>query len=127
MFVFCNIFVLCELKVNIRIPQNDNAVYNDSWLDITNYLFFVKQLAISNNRDKGGVDVPLTMLKQGNSGIVKELRGQSASVKHLGDLGFVAGTPVRVITELNGNLIIELKGSRLALNKVTASRIILVD
>lgn len=71
--------------------------------------------------------MPLTMLKQGNTGIIKELRGQSAAVRHLEDLGFVVGVTVRVITELSGNLIIELKGSRLALNKVTASRIILAD
>ena len=71
--------------------------------------------------------MPLAMLKQGNSGIIKELHGQSAAVKHLEDMGFVAGETVRVISELAGNLIIELKGSRLALNKTLANRIILTD
>ena len=71
--------------------------------------------------------MPLAMLKQGNSGIIKELHGGSAAVKHLEDMGFVAGETVRVISELAGNLIIELKGSRLALNKTLANRIILKD
>lgn len=71
--------------------------------------------------------MPLTMLKQGESGTIKELHGQAAAVKHLEDLGFIAGETVRVITELSGNLIIELKGSHLALNKVMASRIILAE
>ena len=71
--------------------------------------------------------MPLAMLKQGNSGIIKELHGGSAAVKHLEDMGFVAGETVRVISELSGNLIIELKGSRLALNKTLANRIILTD
>ena len=69
----------------------------------------------------------LTMLRRGEYGIVKELHGQATSVKHLEDLGFIAGETVRVITELSGNLIVELKGSRLALNKVMASRIILAE
>ncbi|MDE5753415.1 MAG: ferrous iron transport protein A [Oscillospiraceae bacterium] len=67
------------------------------------------------------------MLKQGQSGIIKELHGKSAAIRHLEELGFIAGETVRVVSELAGNLIIELKGSRLALNKVTASRIILAD
>lgn len=71
--------------------------------------------------------MPLTMLRRGEYGIVKELHGQATAVKHLEDLGFIAGETVRVITELSGNLIVELKGSRLALNKVMASRIILAE
>lgn len=71
--------------------------------------------------------MPLTMLKQGDSGIIKEIRGKFDIIKHLEDLGFVAGVTVEVITELSGNLIIKLKGSRLALNKAMANHIILRD
>lgn len=69
----------------------------------------------------------LTMLKQGQTGVIKKVHGQAAAVQHLADLGFVAGENVRVVSELSGNLIIELKGSRLALNKVMANRVILQD
>ena len=69
--------------------------------------------------------MPLAMLKQGGFGTIQELRGMPAVVKHLEDLGFVAGETVRVIAELSGNVIIELKGSRLALDKAMANRIIL--
>ncbi len=67
----------------------------------------------------------LVMLKPGDSGIIKGLDGKSGVVKRLGELGFVAGETVRVITELSGNVIVELKGSRLALNKAMANRVIL--
>lgn len=71
--------------------------------------------------------MPLTMLKKGDSGIIKEIHGQSAAVKHLEDLGFVAGETVRIITEWAGNLIVDLKGSRLALDKAMANRIIIMS
>ena len=69
--------------------------------------------------------MPLAMLKRDGFGMIKELRGTPAVVKRLEDLGFVAGETVRVIAELSGNVIIELKGSRLALDKAMANRIIL--
>ena len=71
--------------------------------------------------------MPLTMLTQGASGVIREVRGKAEAVRHLADLGFVAGETIRVVAEQSGNLIVELKGSRLALNKVTASRIILAE
>ncbi len=75
----------------------------------------------------GGDDMPLAMLKQDGFGMIREIYGKSAVVKRLEDLGFVAGETVRVITELSGNMIIELKGSRLALDRAMANHIILRD
>lgn len=71
--------------------------------------------------------MPLAMLKQDGFGMIREICGKSAVVKRLEDLGFVAGETVRVITELSGNMIIELKGSRLALDRAMANHIILRD
>lgn len=69
--------------------------------------------------------MPLAMLRQGGFGMIQGLCGKPSVVKRLEDLGFVAGETVRVIAELSGSMIIELKGSRLALDKAMANRIIL--
>lgn len=69
--------------------------------------------------------MPLAMLKQGESGIICQLRGRDEVIKHLQDIGFVAGEVVKVVSEISGNLIIEIKGSRLAMDRVMVNRIIL--
>lgn len=69
--------------------------------------------------------MPLSMLNTGDAGVIRQLHGQPKVVKHLEDMGFVAGESVTVISSVNGNLIVEIKGTRLALNLVTANRIIL--
>lgn len=71
--------------------------------------------------------MPLTMLREGTTGIIKELHGRPDVKKHLEDLGFVPGDTVRVISEISGNLIIEVKGTRLAVNKIMANHVILED
>lgn len=67
------------------------------------------------------------MLKQGDFGIIKELHGRVEVVKRMEDLGFVPDTTVTVITKLSGNLIVELKGTRIALNQGMANRIIVEE
>lgn len=67
--------------------------------------------------------MPLTMLRQGEAGVIKRLHGGQDIRRHLEDMGFVAGETVRVVSESGGNIIVELKGSRLALNEDTACHI----
>ena len=43
--------------------------------------------------------------------------------RHLETLGFVAGGEVRVISQLNGNLIVSIKDSRVAISKEMANKI----
>lgn len=43
--------------------------------------------------------------------------------KHLEDLGFVAGGPVTVISALGGNLIVNVKDSRIAISREMAGKI----
>ena len=45
--------------------------------------------------------------------------------QHLAELGFVAGQEVTVVSSLNGNLIINVKGSRIALDETMARRVML--
>ncbi len=71
--------------------------------------------------------MPLSMLREGATGTIKELHGKPEMKKHLEDLRFISGDTVRVVSQLGGNLIIEVKGTRLAVNKVMANHVILAD
>ena len=58
--------------------------------------------------------MPLAMLEKGKKGTIQRLSGPLKTVKHLEDMGFVVG----------GNLIVEIKGTRLAMDMAMANRII---
>jgi ferrous iron transport protein A len=55
---------------------------------------------------------------------IKKITGNDETRRFLSSLGFVAGETVKIISELGGNLIINVKDSRVALDKSMASRII---
>ncbi len=68
--------------------------------------------------------MPLSFLKSGEEAAIAKVRGKGEVHHHLENLGFVEGAKVKVVTEQAGNLIVEVKGSQVALNKQVASRII---
>ena len=68
--------------------------------------------------------MPLILAVKGNELNIKKITGNDETRRFLNSLGFVAGETVKVISELGGNLIINIKDSRIALNKGMASRII---
>ncbi len=68
--------------------------------------------------------VPLTFLHDGDCGKITKVRGNDEVRHHLNNLGFVEGAEIQVFSEQSGNLITELKGSRIALDKSVASKII---
>lgn len=68
--------------------------------------------------------MPLSFLKNGESAIIAKVRGKGDMHHHLENLGFVEGARVTVMTEAAGDLIVEIKGTQVALNKQIASRII---
>jgi len=67
--------------------------------------------------------VPLTMAKAGEQNSIKKVGGKTEIRQHLENLGFVVGTPVMVITELGGNVIVNIKESRVAISREMASKI----
>lgn len=67
----------------------------------------------------------LTMLNIGTKARIQSVRGKDAVKNHLGGLGFVAGSPVSIVSENGGDLIVNVKGARIALSKQLASKIIL--
>lgn len=68
--------------------------------------------------------MPLSFLKGGETATVAKVRGTGDVHHHLENLGFVEGARVTVMNEAAGDLIVEVKGAQVALNKQVASRII---
>lgn len=68
----------------------------------------------------------LALLSVGESGVVGTLRGKEEVVHHLQNLGFSSGTEVSVVGQSGSGMILAVKGSRIALNRGLASKIMLV-
>ncbi|MBQ6136922.1 MAG: ferrous iron transport protein A [Kiritimatiellae bacterium] len=62
----------------------------------------------------------LAELKEGERARIVRVSGEEAVKRHLGALGFVAGTVVRVVGESYGNMILAVHESRIAVNDATA-------
>ncbi len=69
--------------------------------------------------------MPLTMATMGQQSVVKRVIGKDEIRRYLESLGFVEGETVTVVTELNGNLIVNVKDTRLALSRNMANRILI--
>ena len=67
--------------------------------------------------------MPLTMAKAGDTVTIQKSTGKDEVRLHLAELGFVVGSQVTVVNEIAGNLIVQVKESRLALDKTMANRI----
>lgn len=67
--------------------------------------------------------MPLTLASVGEENIIRKVCGNPEVKKHLEDLGFVAGGPVTVISALGGNLIVNVKDSRIAISREMAGKI----
>lgn len=72
---------------------------------------------------RGGA-VPLTMRDAGATVQVCAIRGKDSTRRFLRELGFVEEAHVNVVSELNGNVIVNVKGTRVAISKAMAARIL---
>jgi ferrous iron transport protein A len=69
--------------------------------------------------------MPLTFATVGEENIIRKVGGSPEVKKHLENLGFVTGGFVTVITENNGNVIVNVKESRVAISKEMANKIMI--
>ncbi len=69
--------------------------------------------------------MPLTMANTGEENIIKKVGGNPDTRKFLENLGFVAGGTVTVISEISGNVIVNVKNSRVAVSKEMACKIMI--
>lgn len=67
--------------------------------------------------------MPLTMIQAGECGTIKRIGGREDTKRFLENLGFVAGGTVMVVSKINGNLIVNVKESRVAIGEDMAKKI----
>lgn len=67
--------------------------------------------------------MPLTFANIGEKATIKKIGGTGAVRAHLENLGFVVGGDITVVNTMNGNLIVNIKESRIAISKEMASKI----
>ncbi len=68
--------------------------------------------------------MPLTMAKTGEQNLIKKVGGKAETRQFLENLGFVVGGVVTVITEIGGNVIVNVKDSRVAVSREMANKIL---
>ena len=67
--------------------------------------------------------MPLSMMNPGEPSVIKRIGGKEDTRRFLENLGFVSGGTVTVISEMNGNMIVNIKDSRVAIGKDMANKI----
>ena len=67
--------------------------------------------------------MPLSMARTGETNSIKRILGRDEVRRHLENLGFVTGELVTVVSELSGNMILQIKDSRIAISKNMVTRI----
>ena len=66
--------------------------------------------------------MPLSMAKSGEVNVIQKVGGKEETRLFLEKLGFVVGSPVTVISVIAGNLIVNIKDSRVAIGKEMANK-----
>ena len=69
--------------------------------------------------------MPLTMLNYGETAEIKRIKGRDDVKRFLENLGFVTGEEVRVVSSNEGNIIVQVKDSRVAVSKGIANKIMI--
>ena len=67
--------------------------------------------------------MPLMLADVGEENIIKRIGGSQEMKKHLEDMGFVIGGTVSIVSEINGNLIVNVKDTRVAVSREMAGKI----
>ena len=71
----------------------------------------------------GGRMMPILMTNTGDDVIVAKIMGNDSIKQRLGELGFVVGTPVKVMQSHGGDMIVRVRNSKLALTREMAAKI----
>lgn len=67
--------------------------------------------------------MPLTMVQSGVKNTINQINGKDETKRFLESLGFVVGGNVTVVSEMGGNMIVNVKDTRIAISKSMANRI----
>ena len=67
--------------------------------------------------------MPLTMMREGEPNVILKVGGKEETRRFLENLGFVAGGTVTVVSVIGGNMIVNVKESRVAIGRDMANKI----
>lgn len=67
--------------------------------------------------------IPLSMINIGETKLIQRITGKDETKRFLENLGFVEGSPVTIVSVLSGNMIVNVRETRVAIDKTMASRI----
>lgn len=68
--------------------------------------------------------MPLSMVKEGEERSIRRVGGKDDIRRFLEKLGFVPGTEITVVSRMGGNIIVNIKESRVAIGKDMAMKIL---
>lgn len=68
--------------------------------------------------------MPLLFADIDEENVIKKIGGSCETKHHLENLGFVPGSSIRVVHKANGNVIVNIKNTRVAISKEIAKKII---
>lgn len=72
------------------------------------------------------MSMPLSMVKEGEINTICKIGGKEETRKFLENLGFVSGGEVTVVSQINGNIIVNVKGSRVAIGRDMANKVMVM-
>ncbi len=75
---------------------------------------------------KEGMYMPLSMVQEGEKNTICKIGGKEETRKFLENLGFVSGGEVTVVSQTEGNLIVNVKGSRVAIGRDMANKVMVM-
>lgn len=68
-------------------------------------------------------NLPLSMVEAGTTAVVSKVRGSKELRQHLAEMGFIEGAEVKVVSRVNGDCIVSVKGATFGLNRTMTSHI----
>ncbi|MCD7840597.1 MAG: ferrous iron transport protein A [Erysipelotrichaceae bacterium] len=69
--------------------------------------------------------MPLTFATIGEENTIIKVSGNGETRRFLENLGFIAGATITVMSAIGGNVIVDIKGSRIAINEDMARHIMI--
>ena len=69
--------------------------------------------------------MPVSLSKVGDSGTIVRISGDQGTKKFLSDLGFNIGVRIQTVSDVKGNKILSVRGSRIAVDSRLASKIMI--
>ena len=84
----------------------------------------LEKSASCNNSMASSPGIPISMARVGDKGTVVSISGREETKRFLAGLGFTPGTEVKAVCEASGSVILDVKGSKIAIDRKMASKIL---